>query len=70
MLSVLIWDFNVFKVYKLCIGWNNKISIESTRTVHPVKKKRKNNIFPENGSSEAHCGLLGYSMIDGYEDFE
>ena len=22
MLSVLIWDFNVFKMYKLCIGWN------------------------------------------------
>ena len=33
MLSVLIWDFSVLKVYKLCIGWNNKIGIESKCTV-------------------------------------
>jgi hypothetical protein len=30
MLSVLIRDFSVFKVYKLFIGWNSKMVIEST----------------------------------------
>lgn len=32
--------------------------------------KRKKNIISENGSSEAHCGLMGYSMIGGYDDFD
>jgi len=39
MLNVLIWDFNVFKVYKLYIGWNSKIVIESRCTVQQWKLK-------------------------------
>jgi len=29
MLSVLIGDFSVFKLYKLCIGWSSKIVIKT-----------------------------------------
>ena len=40
MLSVLIRDFNVLKVYKLCIGWNSRILIYRHAQCKSEKKKK------------------------------